>query len=108
MAQAHAAHGSDKYYIPHGSKWPAIGAITLFTTMFGVSALLNGWTIGPWIAYLGLAVLRAVRLDFVDPPPRAEVLRCWCAAVAAVSRRLLLLRCGCRCCAAVAPLSRGS
>ena len=55
MAQAHAAHGTDKYYIPHGSKWPAIGAITLFTTMFGVSALLNGWTIGPWIAYLGLA-----------------------------------------------------
>ena len=55
MAQAHAAHGTDKYYIPHGSKWPAIGAVTLFTTMFGVSAVLNGWTVGPWIAYLGLA-----------------------------------------------------
>jgi len=55
MAQAHAAHGSDKYYIPHGSKWPAVGAITLFTTMLGVSAVLNGWNAGPWIAYLGLA-----------------------------------------------------
>ncbi len=55
MAQAHAAHGSDKYYIPHGSKWPAVGAITLFTTMLGVSAVLNHWSIGPWIAYLGLA-----------------------------------------------------
>jgi cytochrome c oxidase subunit 3 len=55
MAQAHAAHGSDKYYIPHGSKWPAIGAITLFTTMLGVAAVLNHWSLGPWIAYLGLA-----------------------------------------------------
>jgi cytochrome c oxidase subunit 3 len=55
MAQAHAAHGSDKYYIPHGSKWPAVGAVTLFVTMFGTSAVLNGWDIGPWIAWLGLA-----------------------------------------------------
>jgi cytochrome c oxidase subunit 3 len=55
MAQAQAAHGSDKYYIPHGSKWPAVGAITLFVTMFGTSAVLNGWDIGPWIAWLGLA-----------------------------------------------------
>jgi cytochrome c oxidase subunit 3 len=55
MAQAQAAHGSDKYYIPHGSKWPAVGAVTLFVTMFGTSAVLNGWDIGPWIAWLGLA-----------------------------------------------------
>jgi cytochrome c oxidase subunit 3 len=55
MAQAHAAHGSDKYYIPHGSKWPAVGAITLFATMLGTAAVLNGWSFGPWIAWLGLA-----------------------------------------------------
>jgi cytochrome c oxidase subunit 3 len=55
MAQAHAAHGSDKYYIPHGSKWPAIGAVTLFVTMLGTAAVLNGSSLGPWIAYLGLA-----------------------------------------------------
>ena len=55
MAQAHAAQGSDKYYIPHGSKWPAVGAVTLFVTMLGTSAVLNGWSIGPWIAWLGLA-----------------------------------------------------
>ena len=55
MAQAHAAHGSDKYYIPHGSKWPAVGAVTLFTTMLGTAAVLNGSSLGPWIAYLGLA-----------------------------------------------------
>jgi cytochrome c oxidase subunit 3 len=55
MAQAHAAHGDDKYYVPHGSKWPVVGAITLFTMMFGVSAVLNGWSFGPWIAWLGFA-----------------------------------------------------
>jgi cytochrome c oxidase subunit III len=55
MAQAQAAHGSDKYYIPHGSKWPAVGAVTLFLTMFGTAAVLNGWDVGPWIAWLGLA-----------------------------------------------------
>jgi len=55
MAQAQAAHGSDKYYIPHGSKWPAVGAVTLFVTMLGTAALLNGSSMGPWIAYLGLA-----------------------------------------------------
>jgi len=55
MAQAQAAHGSDKYYIPHGSKWPAVGAVTLFTTMLGTAAVLNGSSLGPWIAYLGLA-----------------------------------------------------
>ena len=42
MAQAHAAHGTDKYYIPHGSKWPAIGAAALFITMLGTAAVLNG------------------------------------------------------------------
>jgi cytochrome c oxidase subunit 3 len=55
MAQAQAAHGSDKYYIPHGSKWPAVGAVTLFITMLGTAAVLNGSSMGPWIAYLGLA-----------------------------------------------------
>jgi cytochrome c oxidase subunit 3 len=57
MAQAHAAHGGDKYYIPHGSKWPAIGAVSLFVTMLGVAAVLNGVDIGQWIAYIGLAAV---------------------------------------------------
>jgi cytochrome c oxidase subunit III len=56
MAQAHAAHGSDKYYIPHGSKWPIVGSLALFTTMLGVSAWLNDFT-GPWVFFLGLAMV---------------------------------------------------
>ena len=57
MAQAHAAQGSDKYYVPHGSKWPAIGAVALFITMLGTASVLNGASFGPWIAYLGLAAV---------------------------------------------------
>jgi hypothetical protein len=34
MAHAETAHDADKYYIPHGSKWPA-WALALFTTMLG-------------------------------------------------------------------------
>jgi cytochrome c oxidase subunit III len=56
MAQAHAAQGGDKYYIPHGSKWPIVGSVALFTTMLGVSIWLNGFT-GPWVFYLGLALV---------------------------------------------------
>jgi cytochrome c oxidase subunit 3 len=57
MVQAHAAHGSDKYYVPHGSKWPAVGAAALFITMLGTAAVLNGSSLGPWIAYVGLAAV---------------------------------------------------
>ncbi len=57
MAQAHAAHGGDKYYIPHGSKWPIVGSVALFTTMLGVSSWLNGVQVGPWVFYAGLAMV---------------------------------------------------
>ena len=39
MAQAHTAHDAAKYYIPHGSKWPIIGSLSLFVTMLGAAAL---------------------------------------------------------------------
>jgi cytochrome c oxidase subunit 3 len=57
MAHAQAAHGGDKYYIPHGSKWPVIGAVSLFTTMAGVASWLNGVHIGEIVFYVGLALV---------------------------------------------------
>jgi cytochrome c oxidase subunit 3 len=57
MAQAHAANTADKYYIPHGSKWPIIGSVALFTTMLGVASWLNGANVGPWVFYAGLALV---------------------------------------------------
>jgi cytochrome c oxidase subunit 3 len=54
MAQAHSTHDAGKYYIPHGSKWPIVGSVSLFVTMLGASALLNGVDVGPWILLAGL------------------------------------------------------
>jgi cytochrome c oxidase subunit 3 len=54
MAHAHTAHDAGKYYIPHGSKWPIVGSVSLFVTMLGVALLLNGVNIAPWILLLGL------------------------------------------------------
>jgi cytochrome c oxidase subunit 3 len=54
MASTHAAHDAGKYYIPHGSKWPIVGSLSLFTTMIGVAMLLNGASIAPWVLGVGL------------------------------------------------------
>jgi cytochrome c oxidase subunit III len=39
----HTAHDSSKYYIPHGSHWPIVGSIGLFTLMIGAVSLMNEW-----------------------------------------------------------------
>jgi cytochrome c oxidase subunit 3 len=54
MAQAHTAHDADKYYIPHGSKWPIVGSVSLFVTMLGAAAVLNGLDLAPWLLLAGL------------------------------------------------------
>ena len=48
---------SDKYYVPHGSPWPIVGSIALFTTVGGGALWLNHVSAGPWIVTLGLALL---------------------------------------------------
>jgi cytochrome c oxidase subunit 3 len=58
MAHAHTAPDAGKYYIPHGSKWPIVGSVSLFVMMLGAAALLNGVSIAPFIFWAGfLAVL---------------------------------------------------
>jgi cytochrome c oxidase subunit 3 len=57
MAHAHTAHDTGKYYIPHGSKWPIVGAVSLFTMMLGAAALLNGVAIAPFIFWAGFAAV---------------------------------------------------
>ncbi len=51
------ARAQDKYYIPHGSHWPAVGSVGLLFTMVGVSVWLNGGDVGRWISLLGVAVM---------------------------------------------------
>jgi cytochrome c oxidase subunit 3 len=48
---------SDRYYVPHGSNWPIIGAISLFLLMLGVSTALNGVGFGPALAWVGAIAL---------------------------------------------------
>ncbi len=47
---AHATHtekhDSDTYYVPHGSPWPILGSIALFTLMLGAASYLNEWAPG--------------------------------------------------------------
>jgi len=54
MVHAQPAHDAGKYYLPHGSKWPIVGSISLFITMLGAAALLNGVDLGPWILLAGV------------------------------------------------------
>jgi len=50
------AHAQDKYYVPHGTHWPIIGSVGLFTLFVGISILLNGGSAAP-LALLGAAIL---------------------------------------------------
>lgn len=53
------AHTQDAniYYVPHGSRWPIIGSIGLFITMFGVANWINDIAWGEYVFYAGIAVL---------------------------------------------------
>ena len=51
------AHAQDKYYVPHSSHWPIVGAVGLFIAAYSVSSWLNGSDIGEVVFYLGLAVV---------------------------------------------------
>jgi cytochrome c oxidase subunit 3 len=49
------------YYVPHGTRWPIIGSIGLFTLLLGTALWLNQVAAGSWVLALG-AVLTMVML----------------------------------------------
>jgi len=53
MAQAN----KDAYYVPHGSHWPMVGSIGLFTLMAGAASWLNNSSSGPIIMAAGAAII---------------------------------------------------
>jgi len=58
MSQAHTSHApTDKYYVPHGSPWPIVGSMALFTSVSGAALWLNHVTAGPWFFTAGLLLL---------------------------------------------------
>jgi len=58
MAQP-TTHDADVYYVPHHSKWPIIGSITLFMAMLGLGSWLNDAAWGKWLFLLGIAGVAA-------------------------------------------------
>jgi cytochrome c oxidase subunit 3 len=57
MSDPHATHAdSSKYYIPHGSPWPILGSVALFTLMLGAASFLNDW-VGGWVFIPGALLL---------------------------------------------------
>jgi cytochrome c oxidase subunit 3 len=51
------SHAENRYYVPHGSHWPAVGSFALLLIMVGVSTWLNGADAGRWVMFAGLACL---------------------------------------------------
>ena len=49
------AHTSDHYYVPHGSHWPIVASVALFTGVIGAANWFNGHSAGQMILFLGLA-----------------------------------------------------
>jgi cytochrome c oxidase subunit 3 len=62
MAQAHDTHAHDAsvYFIPHGSRWPVIASVALFTTMVGFASWLNEATWGRPLFFAGLVFLAII------------------------------------------------
>lgn len=50
-------HSDDRYYVPHGSHWPAVGSLGLLFLMVGASIWLNGAASGFYIMLAGLATI---------------------------------------------------
>lgn len=53
MSQAN----SNSYYVPHGSHWPIVGSIGLFTALAGFAVWLNGGMSGKYVFFAGLAII---------------------------------------------------
>ena len=52
-----AEHDKSHYYVPHGSHWPIVGSIGLFTTLVGAALWLEDVSIGHFIMPIGMLVI---------------------------------------------------
>ena len=57
-----AANGG--YYIPHGTKWPIMGSIGLFTLLGGFAMVLNGNASANWIMVVGALIIVAMMIGW--------------------------------------------
>ena len=49
--------GKDIYYVPHGSTWPLVGSLALFTTFIGGAMLLNDNPNANYVLLIGAAAV---------------------------------------------------
>jgi cytochrome c oxidase subunit 3 len=54
---SHAHSNADHYYVPHGSHWPIVGSIGLFTTLGSAALWLEDVSIGPIIFPIGILII---------------------------------------------------
>lgn len=45
------------YYVPHGSRWPIVGSIGLFTMLASAANWMNGNSTAEWTFWLGVAIM---------------------------------------------------
>ena len=45
------------YYVPHGSRWPIVGSIGLFTMLASAATWMNGNSTAEWTFWLGVAIM---------------------------------------------------
>jgi len=50
-------HGSNHYFVPHKSRWPFAGSVSMFVMMIGVASWLNELAWGRWVFYCGVGML---------------------------------------------------
>lgn len=48
---------NQEYYVPENSRWPIIGALSLFTLFIGFTFWVNGLSIGPIVSGIGFIML---------------------------------------------------
>ena len=51
------ASNNDVYYVPHGSKWPIVGSLSIFTFFLGSAMLFNNSDGAKYVFLLGIAAL---------------------------------------------------
>jgi cytochrome c oxidase subunit 3 len=51
------AQAENSYFIPHGTRWPIMGSIGLFTLMLGFATMLNGSSMGSTLMWIGSAIV---------------------------------------------------
>jgi cytochrome c oxidase subunit 3 len=56
MSSKSDSHDASIYYVPHGSPWPILGSVALFTLMIGAVSFLNEWA-GGWSFLPGALLL---------------------------------------------------